>query len=200
MITAVATGCACIPMLSKTLMRVCNSFPGKYFPNPNEEVTEPVCIITHIPPKESIPVHTIKRSDTFAISLRPTHPLVNSRKPANVICIAIGNWCTTIFFRVNNSMRNRTTQAETIAIVFTADSTVCKSDMGISHLLFCTVSRSFPNRCPARIAEMMCINQINQGVVEYQNCGPITPKINDGPALLQKPNICCASFLVIVPF
>ena len=52
---------------------------------------------------------------------------------------------------------------------------------------------------PTAIADRMWITHNNQGITADSNKDAAIPKINDGPALLQKPNILLASFVESSP-
>ena len=85
------------------------------------------------------------------------------------------------------------------AMAFIAFNNACEKDNVENFDMFASVSSEFGSRLPVIITDTICTIHKIQGILGSPKALPAMPKINAGPALLQKPSILEAEFLEILP-
>ena len=116
---------------------VCSSFPKKYGFKESPAVTDTVCMVTHRPPKASIPEQMQNRAETSVTASSSQQPLESSRIPVTATCTAAGRIQKIHRFRNGSRTRKSTTQPHTVAMTVIA---VFRAEAGEWGLVFVSLT------------------------------------------------------------
>ena len=182
------------------LMTDCNSLPRRYAPLSSvSEITEKVCIVTHSPPKESIPEHRMKRRYGSSICGRPRQPLESSMMPMMPVRNGRGDRHKIHRSKYVIHILKQVTQAQICATALVADHTACVSEIFPGGETCDVPLSSADKNWAVHKTDNNWIAHKAHGTHGRGKAEPIMPNRNAGPHWLQSGSILSACDLVNCP-
>ena len=175
------------------------TFPGKYIPVPNSPTTDMVCRPTHRPPRPRKDAQRINLTPSDSTDASALQPLPSSRMPSKTIAHSDGSShknqrCANAIMTRNSITHPHTPDIEVIAFAI-----ACGSDIPLIPVGWIPACWFWGSIFPTSKADMIWIPHRIHTVHRFEKKTPHIPKMNAGPALLQKPRHRLASAVLICP-